>query len=100
MLLWHGSRLTNYVGILSEGRKIAPYEAPATGYMFGKGIYFADSVSKSAKYCQPKDGATGLLLLCEVALGEINEKTAADYQGHHLPEGKHSTKGLGKYTPS
>ena len=25
MLLWHGSRLTNYVGILSEGLKIAPY---------------------------------------------------------------------------
>jgi hypothetical protein len=24
MLLWHGSRLTNYVGILSKGLKIAP----------------------------------------------------------------------------
>lgn len=36
-LLWHGSRLTNYVGILSHGLKIAPPEAPVTGYMFGKG---------------------------------------------------------------
>lgn len=36
-LLWHGSRLTNYVGILSNGLKIAPPNAPATGYMFGKG---------------------------------------------------------------
>lgn len=27
-LLWHGSRLTNYVGILSHGLKIAPPEAP------------------------------------------------------------------------
>jgi poly [ADP-ribose] polymerase 1 len=35
-LLWHGSRLTNYVGILSHGLKIAPPEAPVTGYMFGK----------------------------------------------------------------
>lgn len=38
-LLWHGSRLTNYVGILSHGLKIAPPEAPVTGYMFGKGAY-------------------------------------------------------------
>ncbi len=50
-LLWHGSRLTNYVGILSQGLRIAPPEAPVTGYMFGKGVYFADMVSKSANYC-------------------------------------------------
>ncbi|XP_075147428.1 poly [ADP-ribose] polymerase-like [Haematobia irritans] len=36
-LLWHGSRLTNFAGILSHGLKIAPPEAPVTGYMFGKG---------------------------------------------------------------
>ncbi len=46
VLLWHGSRLTNYVGILSQGLRIAPPEAPVTGYMFGKGVYFADAVSK------------------------------------------------------
>ena len=50
-LLWHGSRLTNWVGILSQGLRIAPPEAPVTGYMFGKGVYFADMVSKSANYC-------------------------------------------------
>ena len=36
MLLWHGSRLTNFVGIISQGLRIAPPEAPVTGYMFGK----------------------------------------------------------------
>jgi hypothetical protein len=36
-LLWHGSRLTNWTGILSQGLRIAPPEAPVTGYMFGKG---------------------------------------------------------------
>jgi len=36
-LLWHGSRLTNFVGIISQGLRIAPPEAPVTGYMFGKG---------------------------------------------------------------
>eukprot|EP00842_Homolaphlyctis_polyrhiza_P005500 jgi/Hompol1/5951/HPOL_001834-RA len=42
MLLWHGSRLTNFVGIISQGLRIAPPEAPVSGYMFGKGVYFAD----------------------------------------------------------
>ncbi len=56
VLLWHGSRysllfllslfsltpyypcrLTNFVGIISQGLRIAPPEAPVTGYMFGKG---------------------------------------------------------------
>ena len=41
-LLWHGSRFSNYVGILSNGMRIAPPEAPKTGYSFGKGVYFAD----------------------------------------------------------
>ena len=41
-LLWHGSRFSNYVGILSNGMRIAPPEAPKTGYAFGKGVYFAD----------------------------------------------------------
>ncbi|CAN6545380.1 unnamed protein product [Malus baccata var. baccata] len=74
MLLWHGSRFTNFVGILSQGLRIAPPEAPATGYMFGKGIYFADLVSKSAQYCYTdKKNPVGLMLLSEVALGEVYE---------------------------
>jgi hypothetical protein len=28
-----GSRLTNFIGILSQGLRIAPPEAPVTGYM-------------------------------------------------------------------
>jgi poly [ADP-ribose] polymerase len=35
-LLWHGSRTTNFGGILSQGLRIAPPEAPVNGYMFGK----------------------------------------------------------------
>ncbi|KAE9097175.1 hypothetical protein PF005_g31115 [Phytophthora fragariae] len=37
-LLWHGSRLSNFVGILSQGLRIAPPEAPQNGYYFGKGV--------------------------------------------------------------
>ncbi|KAJ8366951.1 hypothetical protein AAFF_G00336400 [Aldrovandia affinis] len=100
-LLWHGSRLSNWVGILSQGLRVAPPEAPVTGYMFGKGIYFADMSSKSGNYCftnQKKN--TGLLLLCEVALGDSNELLAADYEADKLPAGKHSTKGLGQTGPN
>ncbi|KAL8262051.1 hypothetical protein R6Q59_026100 [Mikania micrantha] len=99
MLLWHGSRLTNFVGILSQGLRIAPPEAPATGYMFGKGIYFADLVSKSAQYCfTDKKNPVGLMLLSEVALGEMYELKKAKYIDKP-PKGKHSTKGLGKNIP-
>ncbi|XP_007462601.1 PREDICTED: poly [ADP-ribose] polymerase 2 isoform X2 [Lipotes vexillifer] len=101
MLLWHGSRLSNWVGILSHGLQIAPPEAPITGYMFGKGIYFADMSSKSANYCfatRLKD--TGLLLLSEVALGQCNELLGANPEAEGLLQGKHSTKGLGKMAPS
>lgn len=99
-LLWHGSRLSNWVGILSQGLRIAPPEAPVTGYMFGKGIYFADMSSKSANYCfANQNNHVGLLLLCEVALGDCNELLDADYQANNLPSGKHSTKGLGQTGP-
>ncbi|XP_020095802.1 poly [ADP-ribose] polymerase 1 isoform X1 [Ananas comosus] len=99
MLLWHGSRLTNFIGILSQGLRIAPPEAPATGYMFGKGIYFADLVSKSAQYCYvDKKDPVGLMLLSEVALGEVHELKKATYMDKP-PKGKHSTKGLGKTVP-
>lgn len=98
-LLWHGSRLTNFVGILSHGLKIAPPEAPVTGYMFGKGIYFADMVSKSANYCcTSSTNNTGLMLLCEVALGDMVEYKQAHYVTK-LPADKHSTKGVGRTQP-
>ncbi|KAM0949661.1 putative NAD(+) ADP-ribosyltransferase transcription regulator SAP family [Dioscorea sansibarensis] len=99
MLLWHGSRVTNFVGILNQGLRIAPPEAPVTGYMFGKGIYFADLVSKSAQYCYvDKKNPVGLMLLSEVALGKMHELKKATYMDKP-PKGKHSTKGLGKTVP-
>ncbi|KAK3164340.1 hypothetical protein QOZ80_1AG0016250 [Eleusine coracana subsp. coracana] len=100
MLLWHGSRLSNWAGILSQGLRIAPPEAPVTGYMFGKGVYFADMFSKSANYCYASGASrSGVLLLCEVALGDMNELLNADYNANNLPKGKLSTKGVGQTAP-
>ncbi|RCN44675.1 Poly(ADP-ribose) polymerase catalytic domain protein [Ancylostoma caninum] len=101
MLLWHGSGTANYGGILSQGLRIAPPEAPVTGYMFGKGVYFADMASKSANYCKVvTDGADGLLLLCDVALGKVKpELNAKEYTLKKL-RGFNSVQGLGKTEPN
>ncbi|XP_078256074.1 poly [ADP-ribose] polymerase 1 [Rhinoraja longicauda] len=98
-LLWHGSRTTNFAGILSQGLRIAPPEAPVTGYMFGKGVYFADMVSKSANYCHTSQAEpVGLVLLADVALGNMYELKRASHVAK-LPKGKHSVKGVGKTAP-
>ncbi|KAJ7748474.1 poly polymerase catalytic domain-containing protein [Mycena maculata] len=102
LLLWHGSRSTNFAGILKQGLRIAPPEAPVTGYMFGKGVYFADMMSKSAGYCYSHmSGNTGLLLLCEVAAKPFYERTDAEYDADKGCKNnkKKSTKGLGRTQP-
>lgn len=99
-LLWNGSRLSNYAGILSQGLKGAPTEAPATGFMFGKGIYFSDMSSKCALNlnCHLSDN-TGLMLLCDVALGESSTFTRPNINASKLPEDKHSVTGQGIIGP-
>ncbi|RNF04362.1 putative poly(ADP-ribose) polymerase, partial [Trypanosoma conorhini] len=98
-MLWHGSRVTNFIGILSQGLRIAPPEAPCTGYMFGKGIYLADVCTKSASYCHAAaDTNVGLMLLCEAALGKQSSLTAAAYMEKPMP-GTDATKGVGSYFP-
>ncbi len=99
-LLWHGSRLTNWVRILQQGLRIAPPEAPSTGYMFGKGVYFADMFTKSANYCHfgTKGVNTGLLALAEVALGTPTERTQSDFIVD-LPRGTHSCYARGGDMP-
>ena len=90
------------MGLLGQGLKIAPAEAPTTGFMFGKGIYFADMFAKSFQYCYDfffggmfggfggrnmwNRGRQGspmqdpkFMLLCEVALGEQLRKFQAEY---------------------
>ncbi|KAJ7763009.1 PARP-domain-containing protein [Mycena metata] len=103
LLLWHGSRSTNFAGILKNGLRIAPPEAPSTGYMFGRGVYFADMVSKSFNYCHSElSYDTGLLLLCEVAAMPFLEQKQSNYTADVdcTAAGKRSTKGLGRSAPA
>ncbi|XP_043700475.1 poly [ADP-ribose] polymerase 2-like [Telopea speciosissima] len=100
MLLWHGSPLTNWIGILSTGLRIATLQTPVAGKMFGRGVYFADMFSKSAHYCRESYVTkAGVLLLCEVALGEMDELRCAKYNADQLPAGKLSTKIIGSTAP-
>ena len=96
-LLWHGSRFSNFVGILSQGMRIAPPEAPKSGYNFGKGVYFADLVGKSTPYCRPElSNQIATFVLCEVALGNSRQLLRPDYDADNLPNGFHSTHAIGR----
>eukprot|EP01121_Diplochlamys_sp_Union-15-3_P014292 TRINITY_DN4536_c0_g2_i2.p1 TRINITY_DN4536_c0_g2~~TRINITY_DN4536_c0_g2_i2.p1 ORF type:complete len:373 (+),score=57.13 TRINITY_DN4536_c0_g2_i2:122-1120(+) len=98
-LLWHGSRLCNLVGILNQGLRIAPPEAPMSGYMFGKGIYFGDRTQKSAQYCfATPESNKGILLLSDVALGESYDLNRPFYV-EKLPENKTSVRVIAKTLP-
>eukprot|EP01111_Echinosteliopsis_oligospora_P002119 TRINITY_DN1310_c0_g4_i1.p1 TRINITY_DN1310_c0_g4~~TRINITY_DN1310_c0_g4_i1.p1 ORF type:complete len:475 (-),score=114.93 TRINITY_DN1310_c0_g4_i1:33-1457(-) len=97
-LLWHGSRLTNYVGIISQGLRIAPPEAPVSGYRFGKGIYFADIMSLSSVYCRTGNSNDFCMLLGDVALGKESELNKDTYMEKAQP-GFDSTKAIGVIEP-
>ncbi|KAI8089183.1 poly polymerase catalytic domain-containing protein [Halteromyces radiatus] len=101
-LLWHGSRIDNYMGILNQGLLCKPPRAQETGAMFGNGIYFADMFCKSVNYSRStKRPAYATLLLCEVALGEECEMNYYYDPDLYQPKNKGhlSVKGLGRWRP-
>src|ERR1044072_4555075 len=72
IILFDAIKSESKMDALSSGLRIAPPEAPVTGYMFGKGVYFADMFSKSANYCYATHtAADGVLLLSEVVFCPI-----------------------------
>ncbi|KAI6244160.1 Poly [ADP-ribose] polymerase [Aphelenchoides fujianensis] len=89
-------------GILNQGLRIAPPEAPCSSCqvsMFGKGVYFANCVSKSANYCQAHN-TRSFMLLSQVALGQCRPLKDADFEASNLPDGFHSTHGVGRQYPN
>lgn len=103
-LLFHGSQIFNFLGIFAQGLRIAPPEAPVTGYAFGKGVYFADMFQKSFQYSQSHFGGANsssrstLLMLCEVALGNSRKMWTPEYV-ENLPMNVHSVHGVGRNGP-
>eukprot|EP00698_Gefionella_okellyi_P009575 TRINITY_DN2447_c0_g1_i4.p1 TRINITY_DN2447_c0_g1~~TRINITY_DN2447_c0_g1_i4.p1 ORF type:complete len:665 (-),score=89.16 TRINITY_DN2447_c0_g1_i4:160-2154(-) len=112
VLLWHGSRIGNWMSILKNGLRLDPPQgAKISGKMLGYGLYFADYVAKSAQYsCDGgfkghNGGSVGrvcpiVLTLCEVALGDqavmtgYSDSTHGQWQA--APDGKATVLGVGK----
>jgi poly [ADP-ribose] polymerase len=96
MLLWHGSPTTNIASIIKEGLKITGI---SSGDMFGRGIYFADMISKSANYCNNHEDDAGILLLCQVALGNIHDVLRSQ-KFTSPPPNFNSIRGIGVTQPN
>ena len=82
-IFFHGTKVENVIGILSQGLKIAPVQAVNTGKSFGYGIYLSDSFSLSLGYCSyphlyytnnlnlPKTNNKKFMFMVEVAVGKL-----------------------------
>ena len=76
-LLWHGTNAAVVAAIMKGGMRIMPH----SGGRVGRGIYLASENNKSAAYVQASPDAfdggvnTGIMFLCEAALGEMKTIT-------------------------
>lgn len=103
MLLFHGTRTSNLIGILKNGLVCDPSKLGIniniSGKMFGLGVYFANAVSKSIQYCAYDSSENiACIFICEIALGKMLEKTKADSSltAKTLPKPYNSTFGMGQ----
>jgi poly [ADP-ribose] polymerase len=105
ILLLHGSSVSNWCSIVKNGLLLDPSKlgVKITGKMFGYGIYWANSISKSFNYCNASSSDnTAVLAVAEVCLGNIYEQYASNYnisQVYLDNLGKNSTWGRGQSTP-
>lgn len=99
-LLWHGSKMINFGSILRNGLKLEPDDVETTGSFFGLGLYFTEILSKATGYSRrPATAERGLVLLCEVALGEsyeVNDFLDENFTAANLQKGKNSVKTIGR----
>lgn len=101
--LFHGSKVNNFVGILSRGLLPPKFVVDELGGarsdvgLLGSGIYFSESLNTSLKYAhlsQKKN--TRLVVICDVALGNCKDYYDFDTSLTMPPEGFDSTHGIKK----
>lgn len=99
--LYHGSKLNNFMGILSRGLMLPKYVSVEYGNavkrsdvgLLGAGVYFADNISLSLKY----SGATGssvLIGVYDVALGKSKQYFDYNSELEQADQGFHSSHGV------
>ncbi|XP_030850626.1 protein mono-ADP-ribosyltransferase PARP4 isoform X5 [Strongylocentrotus purpuratus] len=101
-LLFHSSKPSNFLGILSRGLLMPKIVVEDLGGnrtdagMLGHGIYFADSASTSACYSvQSTLSHSRFLVMCEVSLGRCHEVNEYHSDLNQPPIGFDSVKGVG-----
>jgi predicted DNA-binding WGR domain protein len=97
--LFHGSRIKNWVGILSRGI-LLPKIVVSLGVgrtdagWLGNGIYFGDAACTSAFYTSPGKRNTRFMAVARVALGKMAEYTQITYGLAGPPPGYQSCHGV------
>ena len=97
-LLFHGSRMHNWLGLLAKGM-LLPKQVQATGVTLtdagwlGRGLYFGNADTAS-KYTTKGGGKTAFLLASEVAMGRVFQTRDRDFSLTAAPEGYDSCHGL------
>jgi poly [ADP-ribose] polymerase len=98
-LLFHGSAVKNWVGILSRGL-LLPKIVVSLGVKrtdagwLGNGIYFGDAICTSAGYAHPGTRRTRFVAVARVALGKSKEYRKITYGLSKPPDGFHSCHGV------
>lgn len=97
--LFHGSRIANWVGILSRGMLMPKIVVSMGGNRtdagwLGNGLYFADDANASAFYTTAGRRNTRLMVIARVALGEVKEYTKITPGLSAPPPGYHSVQGV------
>jgi len=97
--LFHGSRIKNWVGLLSRGI-LMPKIVVSMGVnrtdagWLGSGMYFGDAACTSAFYTTPGKKGTRLMAIARVALGKIKDYHKITYGLERPPEGYDSCHGV------
>ena len=98
-MLFHGSRIKNWVGILSRGI-LLPKIVVSMGVnrtdagWLGNGIYFGDAACTSAFYTTAGKNGARLMAIARVALGKMKDFTKITYGLNEPPAGYDSCHGV------
>jgi poly [ADP-ribose] polymerase 2/3/4 len=98
-MLLHGSRIKNWLGLLSRGI-LLPKIVVSMGVnrtdagWLGSGIYFGDAACTSAFYTTPSRKGTRFMAIARVALGKMKEFNRITYGLNEPPAGFDSCRGV------
>ncbi|KAF2077821.1 hypothetical protein CYY_000866 [Polysphondylium violaceum] len=99
--LFHGSKIQNFVGLLSKGILMPNVVVSKGGSrsdfgFLGTGIYFNTDIKSSLYYASASSGANGvrMILMSQVALGSVKEYSKINSTLTSPPTNFHSCKGV------